>query len=195
MKTSSNLVSYPVFPDWVFEGQLEIDSQIVNTVINDIKAAQKAGGVAETTFGWITNKNLILGPNIFKINKLVSTMFFDNLVSQYQLGAENRNIEMCDTWGLGIKPTYSLPVNLERHRWYQSVLFLQAEDNSSSLFFDQLGAKLYSTPVGVQPYTHYIKPKQNKLVFFPSHLPWGFTPNMSLSNTIVLCSSFIIKKI
>lgn len=194
MKTSPSMLSYPVFPDWVFEGQLEIDNNIIDAIINDVKSIQKSPAFNETNFGWMTNKGVMPGQNILKVNRLIHNLFVDNVKAQYRLGPENSQIEIVETWALGIKNSHAVPLNLERHRWYQSVLYLQASEDSSSLYFDQFGAKLYSTPVGVQPYTHGVRPAQNKLIFFPAHLPWGFAPNSSQTNTIVLCTSFIIKK-
>ena len=42
-------------------------------------------------------------------------------------------------------------------------------------------------------YTHVITPEQFKVVFFPAHIPWGFTPNNSARDTVVYGTSFIIK--
>lgn len=194
MKMSPSLTSYPVFPDWVFEGRLEIDDHMTDSILSDIKSVKNSSNVfTETNFGWITNKSIIPGKNMLNINRLIHSLFVNNISAHYQLADEN-NIELCDTWALGITKSHIAPVNVERHRWYQSVLYLQADDNSSTLYFDQFGPKLYSTPIGVQPYTHYIKPEKNKIIFFPAHLPWGFTPNASNANTILLCTSFIIKK-
>ena len=193
MKTGTNLHSYPVFPDWVFEGHLELDNTILNGIIRELSDTKKSAG-AETNFGWVTAKNLNLGPGVHALNKLVMNMFWDNVVPHYRLGEENRNVELTEAWSMSLKPGHSVPVNVERHRWYQAVVFLQSPENGANLFLDQFGAKLYATPVGVQPYTHYIESKQNKVVFFPSHIPWGFTPNLGTINTTVLCSSFIIKK-
>lgn len=195
MKIGTSLSSYPVFPDWVFEGQLEIDNNIIQSIINELKTLRNSNALAETNFGWVTNKSIMPGQNIFKLNKLVHTVFVNNVSSHYRLGPENAQIEICETWIAGIKQGHTYPTTLERHRWYQGVLYLQADAASSKLFFDQFNSKLYSTPVGVQPYTHYVEPAQNKIVFFPAHLPWGFTPNNSSPNTIALCCSFIIKKI
>lgn len=194
MKIGTSLASYPVFPDWIFEGQLELDDGITSKIISDLHSFQKKGAISETTFGWLSTKNIFAGSNVFSLNKLTNALFYDNATSHFRLGPDNSKIELTESWAMGIKPSYSIPVNIERHRWYQSVLFLQTEKNGSNLFLDQFGSKLYSTPIGVQPYTHYIEAQKNKIVFFPAHIPWGFTPNLSGSNTIVVCSSFIINK-
>jgi hypothetical protein len=74
------------------------------------------------------------------------------------------------------------------------VLFLSAPTGASDLYVDMHSPKLYSTPAGVQQFTHVIEPHRNKIVFIPAHLPWGFTTNTATTDTMVFCNSFIIKK-
>ena len=195
MKISSSMSSYPVFPDWVFEGELPIDDNIVNSVLSEIQLHKETNNVQNANFGWISNKHVLLGNNTIKLNSLIGNMFVNNVTPHFRLSKELTNrVQICESWFLGIKPTYNFPHDIHRHRWYHSVLFLKANKQSSNLFFDQHGTKLYSSPPGVQPYEHVIKSNQNKIVFFPAHLPWGFTPNHSSSDTIIFCNSFIIKQ-
>ncbi len=195
MQTGTNTFnSYPIFPDWVFEGKLELDDNKVNAVIADIQINKNSNNYHETDFGWTTNKSVLMGQNVLNLNRLLGTMFVDKITSHFRISMEGRNIEICDSWFYGIKQNFYIPLDLHRHRWYHSVIFLNCDENSSSLYFSMQGPKLYCSPPGIQNYDHIIKPEKNKIIFFPAHIPWGFTPNKSSNPTIVFCNSFVNKK-
>ena len=195
MKTTPSLTSYPLFPDWIFEGELPIDEDIVNAVLSEIQTSRETPNFQKASFGWITNKNIPLGKNNVKLNSLIGSMFMNNVAPHFRLNKQQCNkIEICESWLLGLNPSHNFPQSVHRHRWYHSVLFLKSQPTGSNLYFDTLGPKLFSSPPGVQPYEHIIPAKTNKVVFFPAHVPWGFTPNMSSSDSIIFCNSFIIKQ-
>lgn len=195
MKLDSTLSSYPLFPDWVFEGELQIDNTVTNAVLSEVQVSKTTQYFHNTNFGWITNKNVTLGKNIAKLNSLIGNMFVENAGPHFRIRKQNwTDIEICETWTMGITPTHNYPQSLHRHRWYHSVLFLKAQDKSSNLYFDQYGPKLYSCPPRVQSHEHIVPAKTNKIVFFPAHIPWGFTPNNSDQDCVICCNSFVIKQ-
>lgn len=194
MKLNSLLSSYPVFPDWIFQGDLQIDENIVNSVLADVQNARGSNGFTETNYGWCTNKNVRLGQNVLKLNKLIGSLFYESAIAHFRLGPENSHIQICESWLHGIKPAHCVPQTIIPHRWYQAVLFLNSPAGASKLYLEMHNSKLYSTPAGVQPFNHVIEPQLNKIVFIPAHIPWGFTANESSQDTLVFCNSFIIKK-
>ena len=69
MKLNSTLSSYPLFPDWVFEGELQIeDDTVANAILSEVQISKSTQHFYNTNFGWITNKNITLGKNIAKLN-------------------------------------------------------------------------------------------------------------------------------
>lgn len=193
MKLNSSLSSYPVFPNWVFEGELQITETVANSVLADVQSVRGSANFLETNFGWCTNKNVRLGQNILKLNKLIGSMFYETANSHFRLTPGTKDIQICESWLYGIKPKHCVPQVVIPHRWYQAILFLNAPANGSKLYLETHDLKIYATPPGIQSFDHVIEPAQNKIVFIPSHLPWGFTPNNSNTDSLIFCNSFIIK--
>jgi hypothetical protein len=193
MKLTPSLSNYPIFPDWVFEGQLPIDNNIANSVLSDVQAVRGSSNFIETSFGWCTDRNVRLGENILKLNKLIGSIFYETAAAHFRLTQHNKDIQVCESWLYGIKPTHSIPQIVIPHRWYQAILFLNSSANSSKLYLELNNSKVYATPPGVQNFHHTIEPAQHKIVFIPSYIPWGFSPNNSDTDSLVFCNSFIIK--
>ena len=193
MKLTSTLSSYPLFPDWVFEGELQINETMANAVLADVQNVRGSPNFLETNFGWCTNRNVRLGQNILKLNKLIGSFFYETATSHFRLGRENNDVQICESWLYGIKPTHCVPQVIIPHRWYQAVLFLNAPIDGPKLYLEMHSSKMYATPPGVQKFEHIIEPFQNKIVFIPAHIPWGFSPNNSNTDALVFCNSFIIK--
>ncbi len=195
MKMSPSLLSYPIFPDWVFEGELQLDNTVADAILKEVQANRTSQYVHTTNFGWITNKNITLGKNIAKLNSLIGNLFVENAGPHFRIKKEDwTDIEICETWTMGIRPGHNFPQSVHRHRWYHSVLFLKANENSTNLYFDQYGPKLYSCPPRVQSSEHFVTAKTNKIVYFPAHIPWGITTNSSDQDCIICCNSFVIKQ-
>jgi hypothetical protein len=68
-------------------------------------------------------------------------------------------------------------------------MFIQTTNKGSHLSFQNYGNKLYAGQ-NTQENTTYVKPKQFKVVFWPSHIPWSLTPNMSMVETTMLVCTF-----
>lgn len=193
--TATTLTSYPVFPEWVFEGKLPLAHEITRSIIDDIEIMKTTGNYTDTVFGWTTNKNAKqnkIGSNIVRASQYAGSIFYENAVDHFRFKHKNRKMEIPDIWLYGIKPNHMIPQNVEKVRWYQCVVFLQTFENGSSLYLDLHNSKLHNTPPNVQETTHYVTPETNKVVFFPAHIPWGFTPNKSMIDTVVLCCNFTL---
>jgi hypothetical protein len=192
---TTTLSTYPVFPNWVFEGTVQLTNTMLKSIINDVEVLKESGNYTDTVFGWVTNKRVRQpdhGKNILKASQYVGGIFLESATNHFRFTNKNRKMEIPDIWLYGIKPNSMIPQSIEKVRWYQSVLFLQTADNGSSLYLDLHDAKFHNTPPNVQETTHYIKPETNKIVFFPAHIPWGFTPNHSMIENIVLCSNYTL---
>jgi hypothetical protein len=118
-------------------------------------------------------------------------MFFDNVVSHFRLPAGLQNLESCENQLVCIDSGMNIPASVNRMRWYQCVVFVEGDNESSNLYLDTLDSKLYATPdPDVQEYTHFINYEPWKIVFFPAHIPWGFTPNTSKRKAMFFTHSY-----
>ena len=55
-------------------------------------------------------------------------------------------------------------------------------------------AKSFSLDIVHKIHTHNIEPEEFKYVFWPTNVPWGHGPNLSMLDTIVLHMTFIIQE-
>ena len=186
---TGTLNSYPVFPNWVFEGEMVLTPEISQLIIDGMDGQIP---VETTHFGKLSKRGAKT-KDLLNLTRLMGRMFADNVLSHYRLLDRLPQIESVDSQVITINPTRIVPASVQRHRWYQAVLFLQSDEKSSNLYLDSMDTKLWASPPGVQEYTHVITPNLFKVVFFPAHIPWGFTPNMSNKDTVVYSTSFIIK--
>lgn len=187
MRTVSTLNSYPVFPEWVFTGKLQLDNNMVDSVLSEIKAS------AKTDYGFCTPAGKMT-QGIYNLTRLVGTMFYDTVVPHYRLDGPLRNIESVDAQIMHVKPGKCVPQSVKRHRWYRSAVFLKSAMGGSDVYLDMLDAKLHCTPPDVQEDRHIISGENLKLAYWPAHIPWGITYNNSDSDTVIFTSTFIIKK-
>lgn len=190
---NSTLSSYPLFPDWVFEGELQITQTVANAVLADVQSVRGTSQFIETSFGWCTDRNVRLSENILKLNKLIGSLFYETATTHFRLTNQQKDIQVCESWLYGIKPKHSVPQLVIPHRWYQAILFLNSPSNGSKLYLELNNSKVYATPPGVQNFHHTIEPGKHKIVFIPSYIPWGFSPNHSEIDSLLFCNSFIIK--
>lgn len=179
---------YPVFPDWIFSGTIELTPEIERGIRADIDKIIEDSS-HHTNFGWLTLKEVPLSGNARKLQLLIGSYFVECVKTKFK-HILDRNIQVVEPTLLGIKPEAIYPVTVERNRWYRGIVWLQTTDKGSSLYMENFASKLYSDPPGVQEYTHYIKPGDWKYVFFPAHLPAGFAPNTSMIDTIVFDCTF-----
>ena len=99
------------------------------------------------------------------------------------------DINLLNPYLVSTLPTHQYPINVEPQRWYNAGVFLQTTNKGSHLSFNEFNTKLYAGQ-NTQDNATYVKPKQYRTVFWPSHIPWGLTPNMSMVETTMLVCSF-----
>jgi len=189
MLRMNGLHSYPVFPNWVFTGDLVLTPEQTSSILAEVSSIEKK----QTQYGYETVPGK-LTKNIYNMSRLMGQMFFDNVLSKYRLAVEHRNIESVDSRIINIKPGFGVNTSINRHRWYNGAVFINPGVNASDIYLDTLDNKLYSTPPGVQEYQHIIKSSHCGMAFWPAHIPWGFTENRSKSGTLVYTTTFIIKR-
>jgi hypothetical protein len=189
MRQLNSLNSYPVFPNWIFTGSLPLDNSQIGELVSDITKIENI----KKPYGFHTKFNSVT-PNIYNLSRLVGQTFYDNAVAHYRLPKHMRNIESVDPTMYCIAPGHSVPVMVNRHRWYQAAVFLSPNSQGSDIYLETFDGKLYSTPPEVQEYTHTIDSQQCKMVFWPAHIPWGITTNKGLQNSVIFSTTFIIKR-
>lgn len=186
--STTNMVSYPVFPDWVFEGTLDLGTEQKATVMNHVIKMDKV----DTHFGWATRLGQLKGEGL-KLSNLIGNKFFANVVQHFQLPEKLKNIDITENQFVMIKPGQNVPPSIERFRWYTAVVFFDGDEAGSKLYLDQFNTRVYSTPSPkIQEFTHFIDYAPLKVVFFPAHIPWGFTPNNSNKNCLFFTCSFYV---
>ena len=187
MRVSSSLNTYPVFPDWVFTGQLSVQQQDIDSILaQPVELAQTPYG-SHTLPGKMTQ-------GIYNLTRLVGSVFYDTAIPHFQLDADWRNIESVDAQILTVKPGKCVPHSVCRHRWYRAAVFLQCAKHSSDIYLEMMDSKLHCNPPGAQDAVHLIKPDNLRMVFWPAHIPWGVTYNQSSSDTVIFTNTFIIKR-
>lgn len=187
MRDSPSLHTYPVFPNWIFTGQLSVQQQDIDSIL-----AQPAE-LVQTVYGSHTLPGR-MSQGIYNLTRLVGTVFYDTAVPHFRLDADWRSIESVDAQILTVKPGKCVPHSVNRHRWYRSAAFLQCGKHSSDIYLEIMDSKLHCTPPGAQESVHHIHSDSLKLVFWPAHIPWGITYNQSSTDTVIFTSTFIIKR-
>ena len=190
MKQTSSLASYPVFPNWVFTGELSLDDELLGKILSEFESLTKSMQHGSVTFSE-QNK---LGQNSYSMSRLMGAIFYDNVRSHFRLPKNLCNIESADSRFISVRPGHNLPVHINRHRWYQGAVFIKCDDAGSDIYLDMLDNKLFCSPPGVQQYRHSISPGKLKMAFWPAHIPWGMGTNNSTKDTIIFTTTFIIKR-
>jgi hypothetical protein len=178
-----------IFPTKIFTDTLEIPSEVSKKMISKIDEIKDRRQLDGCNFGWKTHTKTALGPEFEKLFKLVGSKFFNEVVDQFSIPP--KNIEFSDVSLMGIDPSYEVPNKITKYSWYTAVVFIQTTDKGSHLYFENYSKQMYGTPKGVEEYSQVVKPKKNRLVFYPSHLVSGFTPNFSLVENIIFTFNII----
>ena len=185
----NSMNSYPVFPNWIFNGSLPLDNSQIGELISDITKIENI----KTVYGFHTKPNTVT-PNMYNLTRLLGQSFYDTAISHFRLPKNMRNIESVDPSVLCISPGQNVPVTVNRHRWYQAAVFLSPNSQGSDIYLETFDGKLFSSPPEVQEYTHIIESQQCKMVFWPAHIPWGITTNKGQQNSVIYTTTFIIKR-
>ena len=188
-QTSRSMTTYPVFPNGVFEGKLELDNEMKAMILQQVYSMPKV----KLHFGYVTKIQNVEN-HVLNLSSLCSNMFFSNVVTHFRLPPGLQNFESCENQLVCIDAGHNVPASVNRMRWYQCVVFVEGDDSTSNIYMDTLDSKLYATPdPDVQEYTHFIKYEPWKIVFFPAHIPWGFTPNQSSKKAMFFSHSYYMK--
>jgi hypothetical protein len=187
MRNSPLLNSYPVFPNWVFTGELLAQQQDIDNVLT------QSADIAHTEYGSHTIPGR-MNRGIYNLTRLVGSVFYDTAVSHFRLSKDWRNIESVDAQVLTIQPGKCVPHGVSRHRWYRAAAFLKCGAGSSDIYLEMMDSKLHCNPPGAQESMHHIRSENLKIAFWPAHIPWGITYNQSATDTVIFTSTFIIKR-
>jgi len=177
-----------LFPDYLFDGQLEVPSDLNKNIQESLKKNKESGITTETVYGWFTNKQFPCEGIIPQLANLLAKNFVGNVVNNFDLGVA-RDINLLNPWLISTNPNHSFPTTLEPQRWYNAGVYLQTTNKGSHLKLDNYTSKVYAGQ-NTQENSVYIKPKQYKVIYWPSHIPWSLTPNMSMVETTMLICTF-----
>jgi len=176
---------YNVFPDVVFESQVSLTPEINRLVADDINKVKSTKAFEPTNYGWITNKFIPLEQNLSNLNKVLISASVSLLSNEFRK-LRHMNIELVRPSLISINPGHSVLPVIERQRWYSGCVWLQTTDQGSHVFLDAPATKTLTSPPQLFSNTHVIKPEQNKFALWPSHIPAGFTPNSSMTETVCM---------
>jgi hypothetical protein len=185
---TTGMMSYPLFPDWIFSDIIVLDNEIKENIITELSSNPKIN----THYGWTTHKKHFT-TNLKALNQLIGSKFVDSVKHQFNLSGNLLNIEIGESWANLVNPGHGIPASVQHHRWYQSVYFIDTSRHSGSLYFEDVSAKRQITAEGVQEFFHYIEPEPDKIVFFPAHITNGITTNTSSKPGLYIVSTFVIK--
>lgn len=188
MRLTTGMMSYPVFPDWIFVDTLALDRDIRDNLINEMMNQPRA----KTHHGWSTPKKNFT-PNLKALNQVIGSKFVDSVKYQFKLSGSLLNIEIAESWAHLVNSGHCVPATIQHHRWYQCVYFLNVDHNSSGIYFEDTTAKRQITAEGVQEFYHMIDPEPDKIVFFPAHITNGLTENFSKNPALYIISTFVMK--
>ena len=187
-------MSYKVthmFPNYLFEGKLELPKEVEDLLKDSIPENLNSGISIETNFGKVTDKGQPLTKHLKHLQLLVGKMFTEE--TNQVMEVYKRNVEICNPYLISVKPGHIFPMNIEKESWYNACVFLQTTNKGSHLYFEDFSNKIYASPNLLQPETIAVAPQKNKIVFWPSHIPWGMTVNESNVDTVCFICSFTAK--
>jgi len=181
--------TYSVFTNYVFEKTLSLPEENIEALDFERQDIFDSGITTETNYGWITNKEYPLGKHHSALCKIISHHFIQDC--DKTLPTKSNEVQVCNPYLLGVLPTYTYDVNIEPMRWYNALMFLQTTNKGSHLILHNMSEKLYASQ-NTQENKVIIKPKKNKVVYWPSHIPWGLSPNNSMIENNFLLLTFRI---
>jgi len=181
-----------LFPNYVFEGKLEISNTVHENIQKDVKKDLTSGKTRRTNYGFATEKEIPLEKSLKKLSLLMGNTFIN--LAKKQFLDNSKIIDILNPYLISIEPEHNYPINMESCRWYNGCVWLQTTNKGSHLYFEDFSIKTYADRHKTQKHTFSINPEQYKYVFWPSHIPWGFTPNQSMVNSEILCLTFLVQK-
>ena len=155
---------------------MEFSKEIVDKILSDVDTLVSNERVDETNYGWNTPKG--------RLTTLLGNKFLDISAKAWNV---NLNVEMTDPKVHMIKPLHSVMPIQTKYSWYTAVLFLQTTNMGPHLKLDNFNASMANIP-GVHSPEYLVKPKN------PSHIPAGFTANLSRINCVGFTMNFMVKQ-
>tara|TARA_B100000073_G_C23640507_1_gene536433 strand:+ start:402 stop:974 length:573 start_codon:yes stop_codon:yes gene_type:complete len=177
-----------IFPNYLYEGQITIPEELNVDISESITSTKDSGITIDMTYGWYTNKQFPLEGVLPKLSGMMAQVFVEHVVKDFNLKIA-RDIELLNPYLVSVKPSYTYQVNIEPQRWYNGIMFLQTTNKGSHLCLNNFDSKVYASQ-NTQENNIFIKPKKHKVAFWPSHVPWSLSPNMSMVDSIALIVSF-----
>lgn len=181
----------PVFPDLVFDGKLELDDNMVSDIVTEVDQTLPR---IETNFGFITSENTT-GNKTKRLIQMVGNVFHQKVVDYYKLNTAQIDVTCANSKFISVNPKHNYPLSAERLRWYSALVFLDVSDSvkkGSSIYLEHFGDKRWATPPIVTA-PNVVKPaSKSRVVYWPSHIPWGLTPNLPDSRTLVFSCTYHI---
>jgi len=179
-----------LFPNYVFEGTLQIDSTVKNTLRKDLIKDLDSGKAQKMNFGSITDREIPLENSFQQLAFLMGNTFINHAKKQF-LDVKTE-VDILNPYIVSIKPDHSYPINMESCRWYNGCCWLQSTNKGSHLYLEDFSIRTYADRHRTQKRNFSVAPRNFKYIFWPSHIPWGFTPNQSMVDTQLLCLSFLV---
>lgn len=180
-----------LFPNYVFEGKLEISKTVKSNIMNDTKKDLQSGKTRRTNYGLITEKEIPLEKSLQNLSLLMGNTFVNCAKKQFL--NKDKEVHILNPYLISIDPDHNYPLNMESCRWYNGCVWLQTTNKGNHLYFEDFSVKTYADRHKTQNHKFSISPEEYKYVFWPSHIPWGLTPNQSMIDTIVMCLTFLVR--
>jgi len=174
----TSLNAFPLFPDWVFTGNLSLEKTMLDSAV----AESERVAIERTNFGYRSKLNSI-GPVGNNLLKLIGNMFINESGAHFNMNEELQSrINVCAAQYIGIAPEMKTDIQVKQQRWYRAIMKLDGDAISSNLRLSMFNEKRFTTPTGVQPWEHMIELQPGNVVFIPAHVPWDLTVNQSKHN-------------
>jgi hypothetical protein len=188
MRTHS-LSVFPIFPQWVFDGQVHLSDEILEIVKDDVAQLPAANHY----FGYVSKSNEI-SLSMQKLRRVVGNIFYDNANAHYDIPEGWNNIESVNARIVRIEPGHAFPTQMMIRRWYQALVVLQVDTlNPPTLRFENYNNVINTVPQPLIQRYHEIPLELLRALFWPSNLPWSITVNQGSKPLVVLVNDFIIK--
>jgi hypothetical protein len=187
-----SLNALPLFPQWIFQGQLEIVAD--STVEAQIQADVKRLPPDNQPWGYLSDRNVITKDSQ-KIRQLVGNAFYTNAMHQFNIPDGWKNIESVNARMLRVKPGFEFrslwPI---KYKWYQSITFIDAQSGCSELVLEDHSTRAAYMP-GFQSASkeHRVTVEKYRMTFWPGYIPWSLTTNQGSRPLVAILSEFTIQ--
>lgn len=180
----NNCEIIPLFSTPLFIGNIDIDSEVVLDYISSLKYLKGCG------FGQGSENEKVLELEELSFLKNEVDKAFEIYLHEILMYEKNSNFKFLHetSWvNLHYENEYS-PIHRHQNSMYSFVFYVDVEENSGDIIFSQGNNSTFcynAFEIPVSSYNVYnakewvIKPKNNMIIIFPSHLLHCVTPNKS----------------